>query len=210
MIVEIDDSLINEDLKSMITQNGDKSILDVSKFKSQADIDRILQAKQHVDAELKTLKTKYKDVDLDQYNSLLSNQLEQNKDVLSNPVYKNLENKFNTLSNEYNTLKADLEKRNQEIIDQELKDQIRSNKDINQSAIDDIFYRVKAAGFSKTEKGFLNKEGKTVDAFLDEIKTTAKHLFKYTPSMKFNQENINGALKNNDRKALFDNLKSIN
>ena len=155
-----------------------------------------------------TLKQKYKGVDLDQYNALMANQLEQNKDVLNNPVYKNLENKFNTLSEQYTSLNNELEKRNQAIIDGELKDIIRQNKDIQPTAVDDIFYRLKSAGFSKTEKGFLNSEGKTVDSYIDDMKQTAKHLFKYTPSSRFNQENINNALKNNDRKALFENLKT--
>lgn len=208
--VEIDESNLNDDVKSLIEEKDGKNVLDVSKIKSQADIDRILQSKRHVDEELTSLKNKYKNVDVDQYNSLLSNQLEQNKDVLNNPVYKNLENKFNTLTEQYNNLNNELEKRNQAIIDGELKDIIRANKEIQPTAVDDIFYRIKVAGFSKTEKGFLSKDGKTVDAFIDDMKSTAKHLFKYTPSSKFNQENLNNALKNNDKKALFENLKTKN
>lgn len=210
MTVEIDDSSLNEDVKSLIEEKDGKNILDVSKIKSQNDIDRILQSKRHVDQELSDLKNKYKGVDLEQYNTLLSNQLEQNKDILSNPVYKNLENKFNSLTNDYNSLKNEIEKRNAQLIDNEIKDAIRQNQSIQSSAVDDIFYRIKVAGFEKTEKGFLNKEGKNIDSFIDDLKTTAKHLFKYTPTSKFNQENLNNALKNNDKKALFENLKTKN
>lgn len=209
MIFEVDDGVLNDDLKSLISTNAEgKNILDVTKIKTEADVQRVLQAKQHIDQELTQLKTKYRGVDVDQYNALMANQLEQNKDVLNNPVYKNLENKFNTLSEQYTSLNNELEKRNQAIIDGELKDIIRQNKDIQPTAVDDIFYRLKSAGFSKTEKGFLNSEGKTVDSYIDDMKQTAKHLFKYTPASKFNQENINNALKNNDRKALFENLKT--
>ena len=110
--VEIDESNLNDDVKSLIEEKDGKNVLDVSKIKSQADIDRILQSKRHVDEELTSLKNKYKGVDVEQYNSLLSNQLEQNKDVLNNPVYKNLENKFNVLTSEYNTLKGEIAQRN--------------------------------------------------------------------------------------------------
>lgn len=210
MNVEIDDGSLNDDVKSLIEEKDGKYILDVSKIKSQSDIDRILQSKRHVDEELTNLKNKYRNVDVDQYNTLLSNQLEQNKDVLNNPVYKNLENKFNTLTSEYNTLKGEIAQRNAQLIDNEIKEVIRQNQSIQTSAVDDIFYRAKLAGFEKTEKGFLNKEGKTIDSFIEELKTSAKHLFKYTPTSKFNQENLNNALKNNDRKALFENLKTKN
>lgn len=210
MIVEIDDSLLNDDLKSLISGEGDRKTLDVSKLKSQADIDRILGSKRHVDDELTQLKAKYKDIDVDNYQALLALQLEQNKDILSNPVYKNLESKYSQLDIQYKALESEINKRDQALIDNELKDILRSFKDIQQTAIDDLFYRTKSAGFKKTEKGFLNDEGLTVDSFVESLKTTAKHLFKQTPSSKFNQENINNSLKNNDKNALFSSLNKIN
>lgn len=210
MLVEISDELINDDVKSLIEEKDGKNIFDLSKLKTEADVQRVLQAKRHVDEELTSLKAKYKGIDVDQYNTLVAGQLEQNKDVLNNPVYKNLETKFNTLTSEYNTLKNEVAQREAQLIDNELKDVIRQNTSIVSTAADDIFYRAKMAGFEKTEKGFLSKDGKTVDAFIEDLKTSAKHLFKYTPTSKFNQENLNNALKNNDRKALFESLKTKN
>ncbi|MBO5853228.1 MAG: hypothetical protein J6Q61_00660 [Bacteroidales bacterium] len=52
-------------------------------------------------------------MDLDKYNSLLNQELEANKDVLSNPVYKNLETKFQNLNDSYNQLKAEILQRDQ-------------------------------------------------------------------------------------------------
>lgn len=210
MLVEIDDSLLNDDLKGLITGEGDKKTLDVTKLKSQADIDRILGSKRHVDDELSQLKAKYKDVDVDNYKSLLALQLEQNKDILSNPVYKNLETKYAQLDSQYAALQAEINKRDQALIDNELKELLRSFKDIQQTAVDDLFYRAKSAGFKKTEKGFLNEAGLNVESFVDSLKTTAKHLFKNTSSSKFNQENINNSLKNNDKNSLFASLNKIN
>lgn len=210
MIVQIDENSLNDDLKALITTDEKGNKLNLSGIKTQADVDRVLNAKRHVDEQLTNLKSKYKGVDLQQYQNLLSNQLEQNKDVLANPVYKNLQNRFNSLTDEYNSLKSQIAKRDEALIDSELKDIIRNNKEIQQTAVDDIFYRLKNAGFAKTEKGFLNKEGKTVDAFMDDLKSSAKHLFKQTSTIKFNQENVNNALKNNDKKTLFDNLQVKN
>lgn len=210
MLVNIDENNLNEDLKALLTGEGETKTLDVSKLKSQADIDRILGAKQHVDTELSQLKAKYKDIDVENYQNLLAAQLEQNKDVLSNPVYKNLEQKFNTLTSQYTSLQAEITKRDEAIIDGEMKELLRNNKEVQPTAIDDLFYRAKTAGFKKTEKGFLNTDGITLDAFVDGLKTSAKHLFKVSSSSKFNQENINQSLKNNDRASLFQNLNKIN
>lgn len=210
MIFEIEDSLINDDLKALITSTDGKNSLDVSKLKTQADVDRILGSKRHVDNELSELKNKYKDIDIDNYNALLASQLEQNKDVLNNPVYKNLETKFNSLTAQLNQVNAELAKRDQAILDNELKDLIRQNKDIAISAVDDVFYRLKMAGFEKTEKGFLNKDGVSPETFIESLKSTSKHLFKQTSSIKFNQQNINSSLKNNDKKALFQSLNIVN
>lgn len=210
MLVNIDENNLNEDLKALLTGEGETKTLDVSKLKSQADIDRILGAKQHVDTELSQLKAKYKDIDIQNYQNLLAAQLEQNKDVLSNPVYKNLEQKFNTLTSQYTSLQAEITKRDEALIDGEMKELLRNNKEVQPTAIDDLFYRAKTAGFKKTEKGFLNTDGITLDAFVDGLKTSAKHLFKVSSSSKFNQENINQSLKNNDRASLFQNLNKIN
>lgn len=210
MLVNIDENNLNEDLKALLTGDGETKTLDVSKLKSQADIDRILGAKQHVDTELSQLKAKYKDIDVENYQNLLALQLEQNKDVLSNPVYKNLEQKFNTLTSQYTSLQAEITKRDEALIDGEMKELLRQNKEVQPTAIDDLFYRAKTAGFKKTEKGFLNTDGVTLDAFVDGLKTSAKHLFKVSSSSKFNQENINQSLKNNDRTSLFQNLNKIN
>ena len=211
MLVNIDENNLNDDLKKLISGEGENKTLDVSKLKSQADIDRILGAKQHVDTELSNLKAKYKDIDVETYQNLLALQLEQNKDVLSNPVYKNLEQKYNQMNSQLTSLQQELTKRDEALIDGEMKQILRSNKEIQQTAIDDLFYRAKVSGFKKTEKGFLNADGITLDAFVDSLKSSAKHLFKVSSSSsKFNQENINQSLKNNDKKTLFQSLNKIN
>lgn len=210
MILEIDDSQLTDDLKSFIVEEGETKKLDVSKLKSQADIDRILGAKQHVDKELSDLKAKYKDVDLENYKNLLAQQLEANKDVLSNPIYKNLDSKYTQLLTDYTNLKNELSSRDQKLLDGELKELIRANAEIQQTALDDIFYRAKTSGFQKTEKGFLNSAGKTIDEFIQELKPSAKHLFKVSNQKINNEAVIKDSLYNRDLKAIFENLQQLN
>ena len=209
MLIEIDENAMNADIKALIVSDGEKNTLDVSKLKSQADVDRILQSKRYVDSELSTLKTKYKDVDPEQYKELLAKELDANKDIMSNPIYKNLETKYNGLVSQVSELTKEIANRDAAIIDQELKEQLRANTSIQATAVDDLFYRAKTAGFKKKKKGFLNSEGQTLDVFVESLKGTAKHLFKQTSMSTFNKENLKQSLKNNDRTQLFANLRKI-
>lgn len=206
-MIEIDETKLPEGL--LVEVDGKKT-LDFTKIKTQSDVDNVLNSKQHVKDELNNLKNKYKDVDLERYQTLIAAELDQNKDVLKNPLYLNLENKFNSLTNEFQTLQAEISKRDQAIIDNELKDLLRNNKELQTSAIDDIFNRCKLAGFNKTEKGFLDAAGKTVDSFVDGLKSSAPHLFKHTASKQFNTEALKNSLKNNDLQSIFASLNVKN
>ena len=206
-MIEIDETKLPEGL--LVEVDGKKT-LDFTKIKTQTDVDNVLNSKQHVKDELNQLKEKYKDVDLTRYEALIAAELDQNKDVLKNPLYLNMENRFNSLTTQYAELKAELAKRDEAIIENELKDILRNNKELQTSAIDDIFNRCKLAGFTKTEKGFLNKSGITVDSFVDGLKTSAPHLFKNTASKKFNAEAIKNGLKGNDLQAIFASLNVKN
>lgn len=206
-MIEIDETKLPQEL--LVEVEGKKT-LDFSKIKTQTDVDNVLNSKQHVKNELNTLKEKYKDVDLERYQTLVAAELENNKDVLKNPLYLNLENKFNTLTSEFQALQAEISKRDEAIIDNELKDTLRNNKELQASAIDDIFNRVKIAGFKKTSQGFLDAQGKTVDSFIEGLKNTAPHLFKQTASSKYNMEAVKNGLKNNNLQALFASLQVKN
>lgn len=206
-MIEIDETKLPAEL--LVEVDGKKT-LDFTKIKTQSDVENVLNSKSHVKNELNSLKEKYKDVDLDRYQALIAAELDQNKDVLKNPLYLNMENKFNTLTQQYTALQAEITKRDEAIIDNELKDFLRSNKELQSSAIDDIFNRCKLAGFKKTEKGFLDAAGKTVDSFVDGLKTSAPHLFKNTANKQYNLEAVKNNLKNNDLNALFSSLQIKN
>lgn len=152
-MIEIDETKLPAEL--LVEVDG-KQTIDFTKIKTQSDVDNVLNSKQHVKDELNNLKNLYKDVDVNRYKTLLAAELDQNKDVLQNPLYLNLENKLNSLQTQYNELQGELNKRDAALIDNELKDLLRNNKEIQPSAIDDLFNRVKIAGFKKTERGFLD------------------------------------------------------
>lgn len=203
--MEIDETKLPQDL-FVIDQEGKKT-LDFSKIKTIQDVQNALNAKEHVKNELNTLKEKYKGVDLDKYNSLLAAELENNKDVLNNPVYKNLETQYNNLQTQLQSLQNEMKKRDEDIFKAELKDKIRSFKGVEVSAVDDILYRMTNAGFTKTEKGILSKEGQNVESYLENLKNDAPHLFKRTIGIRDQQrvERLQSATKNN---SLLDVLKN--
>lgn len=206
-MIEIDETKLPAEL--LVEVDGKKTI-DFTKIKTQSDVDNVLNSKQHVKTELNNLKEKFKDVDLDRYQALIAAELDQNKDVLKNPLYLNMENKFNTLTQQYAALQAELTKRDEAIIENELKDILRNNKELQTSAIDDIFNRCKLAGFKKTEKGFLDASGKAVESFIDGLKTTAPHLFKQTATKQYNMEAVKNGLKNNNLQDIFASLQIKN
>ena len=206
-MIEIDETKLPEGL--LVEVDGKKT-LDFTKIKTQTDVDNVLNSKNHVKNELNNLKEKFKDVDLDRYQALLAAELDQNKDVLKNPLYLNMENKFNALTTQYAELQAELSKRDAAIVENELKDILRANKEIQTSAIDDIFNRCKIAGFKKTEAGFLDPQGKTIETFIDSLKTNAQHLFKNTATKQYNQEAVKNSLKNNNLQDIFANLNVKN
>lgn len=206
-MLEIDETKIPAEL--LVEVEGKKTI-DYSKLKTQTDVDNVLNSKQHVKTELNELKERFKDVDVERYKALVAAELNQNKDVLNNPLYLNLDSKFNELNTKYAQLQAEILKRDQAIVDNELKDILRGNKEIQQSAIDDIFNRMKILGFNKTEKGFLNQAGKNVESFINDLKSTAPHLFKQTASRRYNEEQVKSSLKNNDLQSILANLEIKN
>lgn len=85
---------------------------------------------------------------------------------------------------EYNQLKAQLDalqKEKDELIqknsDNDLKDQLRLFKGVIPEALDDILEKAKKAGFKKTEVGYLDTNGKTLDDFFERLKTSHSYYF---------------------------------
>lgn len=204
-MLEIDQTKLPESL-FVINEDGTKTI-DYSKIKSIQDVDNLERAKQHVKNELKALKDKYAGIDLNKYSELINAELQANKDILTNPVYKNLQTKYNALNQQLENLKGQLLKRDKDIQINELKDNIRNFKGIQPGAVEDILYRLQSNGFSKTEKGFLNNNGQNIETYLENLKKTSPHLFKRTIGLEndLRAQNLQTAFKSNN---LMDALKN--
>lgn len=85
---------------------------------------------------------------------------------------------------EYNQLKAQLDalqKEKDELIqknsDNDLKDQLRLFKGVIPEALDDILEKAKKAGFKKTEVGYLDTNGKTLEDFFERLKSSHSYYF---------------------------------
>lgn len=204
-MITIDETQLPQTL-FVTDENGEKK-LDYSKIKTQADVDAVLTSKNHVKDEFNAFKQKFKNVDVNKYNSLLANELEQNKDILANPVYKNLQGKYGELQTQLQGLQKEILRRDQQIADSELKQQIRSFKGVEPTAVDDILYRLKTSGVTKTERGFLNSDGLNVETLLSKLQTQAPHLFKRTVGLRDEEKfkNMQEAYKNNSLKDVLAN-----
>lgn len=85
---------------------------------------------------------------------------------------------------EYNNLKAQLQslqKQKDELLqknsDNDLKDQLRLFKGVIPEALDDILEKAKKVGFKKTEVGYLDKDGKTLEDFYERLKNSHSYYF---------------------------------
>lgn len=204
-MITIDETKLPENL--FVTGEDGTKTLDYSKIKTQADVDAVLTSKNHVKDQLNAFKQKYKGVDLAKYNDLLANELEANRDILANPVYKNLQGKYGELQNQLQGLQKEIQRRDQQIADSELKQQIRSFKGVEPTAVDDILYRLKSSGVSKTERGFLGTDGNNVETLLSKLQTQAPHLFKRTVGLRDEEKynNRQQAFKNNSLRDVLAN-----
>lgn len=123
---------------------------------------------------------------------------------------------------EYNQLKnqlAELQKEKDELIqknsDNDLKDQLRLFKGVIPEAIDDILEKAKKAGFKKTEVGYLDTNGKTLNDFFERLKTSHSYYFGLSSNKNVIPESLQKQIENakktgNTLGMLQEAYKSIN
>lgn len=109
------------------------------------------------------------------------------------PLYKALENENSTLISNYKDLEEKVNKMTRQIEDNELAKEIGLEKGILPTAIDDAVQHARAAGFVKTEKGWISSDGKKLNEFLSDLKQIKPHYWAKTVGYKdvFSQERIN-------------------
>ncbi len=114
-------------------------------------------------------------------------------------VSKFKEDEFNNLKKQLAELQNEKEQLIQKTADNDLKDQLRLFKGIIPEAIDDVLEKAKKAGFKKTEVGYLDANGKTLDDFFERLKNSNSYYFGISSNKNVLpealQESINKAKK---------------
>ena len=196
--MEIDESLIPDELK--VTNEDGSVTIDFSKMKTQKDIDNLTSALEkrvtERNNEIAKLKTRLQ---------------EHKSDTTSTTSTKSAD--FLALQNQFNELKSQFEAEQQEkiklqnkVVESEFKDFVLKDKDVNKDASVEFFNRVNREGFTKTEVNgkidWINKTGKSVNQFINELKTTEKFWFNGSKSSTSNLS-YEDAEKNNDIRGMI-------
>lgn len=107
-------------------------------------------------------------------------------------VSKFKQDEYNQLKSQLEALQHEKEELIQKNADNDLKDKLRLFKGIIPEAIDDILEKAKKAGFKKTEVGYLDSNGKTLEDFFERLKTSHSYYF----GLSSNKNVIPEALQN--------------
>ena len=150
---------------------------------TQADMDAMKQAKDHerdaanaANAKVKELEKKILELESKHYGD---------EDKVKNaPLFKAMELENAKLTEDNAKLNDKMMKMTTQIENTELADLIGKNPFILSTAIEDAVSHARAAGFQKTEKGWISSEGKSLNDFLENLKTEKPHYWKRTTGNK--------------------------
>lgn len=193
--MEIDESLIPDELK--VTSEDGSVTIDFSKMKTQKDIDNLTAALEkrvtERNNEIAKLKTR-----LQEHKSETTST--KSADFLA------LQNQFNELKSQFEAEQQEKIKLQNKVVESEFKDFVLKDKDVNKDASTEFFNRVNREGFTKTEVNgkidWINKTGKSVNQFINELKTTEKFWFNGSKSSTSNLS-YEDAEKNNDIRGMI-------
>ena len=190
--MEIDESLIPDELK--VTNEDGSVTIDFSKMKTQKDIDNLTIALEkrvtERNNEIAKLKTR-----LQEHKSETTST--KSADFLA------LQNQFNELKSQFEAEQQEKIKLQNKVVESEFKDFVLKDKDVNKDASTEFFNRVNREGFTKTEVNgkidWINKSGKSVNQFINELKTTEKFWFNGSKSSTSNLSYEDAEKKNDIR-----------
>lgn len=193
--MEIDESLIPDELK--VTSEDGSVTIDFSKMKTQKDIDNLTAALEKRVTERNNEITKLK-TRLQEHKSETTST--KSADFLA------LQNQFNELKSQFEAEQQEKIKLQNKVVESEFKDFVLKDKDVNKDASTEFFNRVNREGFTKTEVNgkidWINKTGKSVNQFINELKTTEKFWFNGSKSSTSNLS-YEDAEKNNDIRGMI-------
>ena len=191
--MEIDESLIPDELK--VTNEDGSVTIDFSKMKTQKDIDNLTSALEkrvtERNNEIAKLKTRLQEHKTDTTST-------KSADFLA------LQNQFNELKSQFEAEQQEKIKLQNKVVESEFKDFVLKDKDVNKDASTEFFNRVNREGFTKTEVNgkidwINNKNGKSVNQFINELKTTEKFWFNGSKSSTSNLSYEDAEKKNDIR-----------
>ena len=193
--MEIDESLIPDELK--VTNEDGSVTIDFSKMKTQKDIDNLTSALEkrvtERNNEIAKLKTRLQE----HKNETTSTTSTKSADFLA------LQNQFNELKSQFEAEQQEKIKLQNKVVESEFKDFVLKDKDVNKDASVEFFNRVNREGFTKTEVNgkidWINKNGKSVNQFINELKTTEKFWFNGAKSSTSNLSYEDAEKKNDIR-----------
>lgn len=196
--MEIDESLIPDELK--VTNEDGSVTIDFSKMKTQKDIDNLTIALEkrvtERNNEIAKLKTRLQE----HKSETTSTTSTKSADFLA------LQNQFNELKSQFEAEQQEKIKLQNKVVESEFKDFVLKDKDVNKDASTEFFNRVNREGFTKTEVNgkidWINKNGKSVNQFINELKTTEKFWFNGSKSSTSNLS-YEDAEKNNDIRGMI-------
>ena len=143
-----------------------------------------LKAKDHVKEELASLKSssEAEKAALRQQILDLQNKAYGDEDKIRNsPLYKNMEGEFEKIKASYAEASSKIATMQASLDENALAQELKQNQTLDPDTISDLILRMKVSdGFTKTEKGWLSKDGKNVSDYLNELRgqQNAKHFFK--------------------------------
>ena len=193
--MEIDESLIPDELK--VTNEDGSVTIDFSKMKTQKDIDNLTIALEkrvtERNNEIAKLKTRLQE----HKSETTSTTSTKSADFLA------LQNQFNELKSQFEAEQQEKIKLQNKVVESEFKDFVLKDKDVNKDASTEFFNRVNREGFTKTEVNgkidWINKSGKSVNQFINELKTTEKFWFNGSKSSTSNLSYEDAEKKNDIR-----------
>lgn len=194
--MEIDESLIPDELK--VTNEDGSVTIDFSKMKTQKDIDNLTSALEkrvtERNNEIAKLKTRLQE----HKSETTSTTSTKSADFLA------LQNQFNELKSQFEAEQQEKIKLQNKVVESEFKDFVLKDKDVNKDASTEFFNRVNREGFTKTEVNgkidwINNKNGKSVNQFINELKTTEKFWFNGSKSSTSNLSYEDAEKKNDIR-----------
>ena len=193
--MEIDESLIPDELK--VTNEDGSVTIDFSKMKTQKDIDNLTSALEkrvtERNNEIAKLKTRLQE----HKSETTSTTSTKSADFLA------LQNQFNELKSQFEAEQQEKIKLQNKVVESEFKDFVLKDKDVNKDASTEFFNRVNREGFTKTEVNgkidWINKNGKSVNQFINELKTTEKFWFNGSKSSTSNLSYEDAEKKNDIR-----------